>query len=278
MVRQFSIKNNKGQTYDLLDTKKVMFFEPEGLGYEEDTDYLRIGTTFNPLNLSCKQIQIKGDLIFAGRAPYRDYFDFVTFARQAPLVLSYTTFDTFYLKVDIAGLGKTELTKARYLNVPVVFQARGIWYKNESQYIEPITGEMPVYPYVYPDVYPPEALQAVFFNSNAVQESPCKITIYGEAVNPVWRHYVNGKLIETGAYNGTIPVGHTLVVDSTTMPYSITEYDGNGQVVADRYAGCDFSTERFFMLQIGNNEVSVSHSGTDSIALKVEAQYRYESV
>ena len=278
MVRQFSIKNAKGQSYDLLDKNKVMFFEPDGLGYEEDTDYLRIGTTYNPLNQNCKQIKIKGDLVFAGSDPYRDYFDFVTFARQAPLVLSYTTFDTFYLKVDIAGLDKTELTRARYLHVPIVFMARGIWYKNESKYIEPSTGEMPVYPYVYPDVYPPEALQAVFFTSNAIQKSPCRIIIYGEAVNPVWRHYVSGKLIESGAYNGTIAEGNRLVIDSTVMPYSILEYDSGGRVVADRYALCDFSTKRFFMLRMGNNEISVAHSGTNSIALKVEAQFRYESV
>ena len=44
MVRQFSLKNNKGQSYNLLDKRRVMFFDPNGLGYEEDTDYLRIGS------------------------------------------------------------------------------------------------------------------------------------------------------------------------------------------------------------------------------------------
>lgn len=278
MVRQFSLKNNKGQSYNLLDKRRVMFFDPNGLGYEEDTDYLRIGATFNPLNPSCKQIQIKGKLIFAGDNPYKDYFDFVSFARQAPLTLSYTTFDTFYLTVDIAGLDKTELTKFGYLQVPVEMVARGVWYKLESKYTAPVTGEMPVYPYVYPDIYPPETRQSVYFKSNASQESPCKITIYGEAVNPVWRHYLNSKLVESGAYAGTIPANHTLVIDSTTIPYSILEYDGAGRVVADRYPLCDFSTKRFFMLQVGSNSISISHDGTNSIGLKVEAQLRYESV
>lgn len=278
MVRQFYITNAKGQTYDLLDKERVMFFEPEGLGYEEDVNYLQIGTSFNPLSPSFKQIAIKGQLIFAGSEPYRDYFKFVIFARQAPLVLTYTTFDTFNLQVDIAGLDKTELTRFRYLQVPVVFAARGIWYKNISRYTAPVEGEMPVYPYVYPDVYPAEAAQAVFFTSITAQESPCKIIIYGEAENPVWRHYVSGKLVASGAYNGTIPSGNMLVIDSTVLPYSIIEYNGAGEVVADRYQLCDFSTQRFIFLQSGDNEISVAHSGTNSIALKVEAQLRYESV
>lgn len=278
MVRQFFIKNAKGQSYDLLDTKKVMFFSPEGLGYEEDTDYFKIGAVYAPLNPSFKQIKIKGKLIFAGDDPYRDYFNFVSFARQAPLVLSYTTFDTFYLNVDIAGLEKTELTQFRYLQVPVEFLARGVWYKNESKYTAPVTGELPVYPYVYPDVYPAETRQSVYFKSNAVQESPCKIIIYGEAVNPVWRHYHNSVLIESGSYTGTIPSGHTLVIDSTVIPYSIIEYDSSGTVVADRYPLCDFSTKRFFSLLMGGNSISVAHDGTNGIGLKVEAQLRYESV
>lgn len=278
MVRQFSLKNNKGQSYNLLDKRKVMFFDPNGLGYEEDTDYLRIGATFNPLNPSCKQIQIKGKLIFAGDDPYKDYFDFVSFARQAPLTLSYTTFDTFYLTVDISGLEKTELTRFRYLQVPVEMVARGVWFKLESKYTAPATGEMPVYPYVYPDVYPAESRQYVTFKSNATQDSPCKITIYGEAVNPVWRHYVNSKLVASGAYSGTIPAGHTLVIDSTVIPYSIIEYDSAERVVADRYALCDFSTKRFIMLQMGQNSIAISHDGTNDIGLKVEAQLRYESV
>ena len=94
----------------------------------------------------------------------------------------------------------------------------------------------------------------------------------------MWRHYLNSKLVESGAYAGTIPAGHTLVIDSTTIPYSILEYDGAGRVVADRYPLCDFSTARFFMLQVGSNSISISHDGTNSIGLKVEAQLRYESV
>jgi hypothetical protein len=89
---------------------------------------------------------------------------------------------------------------------------------------------------------------------------------------------VNSKLVASGAYTGTIPAGHTLVIDSTTIPYSIIEYDSADRVVADRYPLCDFSTKRFFMLQAGSNSIAISHDGTNDVGLKVEAQFRYESV
>ena len=104
------------------------------------------------------------------------------------------------------------------------------------------------------------------------------LMVYGPCTNPVWKHYVNNVLYETGKYEGSIPDGHKLVIDTTQIPYSITERGVSDEVVADRYQMCDFTTERFFHLQYGSNRISVVHEGLNVLNVMVEGRISYETV
>ena len=88
----------------------------------------------------------------------------------------------------------------------------------------------------------------------------------------------NNVLYETGRYEGSIPDGHKLVIDTTQIPYSITERGVSDEVVADRYQMCDFTTERFFHLQYGSNRISVVHEGLNILNVMVEGRISYETV
>lgn len=279
MLNGLTLKNAKGEAYDLLDTTSVCMAMVSGLGFDEDIDYFSIGSNHKLLNRRTKQKSIHGTLFFNGQSPYKDYFNFVRFVRNSPLILTYTTFEAFSIEVDAIEVSKAELTENNHLRSTIKLSSRSLWYRLVSKYLEPIEEiEEHVYPYVYPETYPIEQIGAVSIESDSVNDSPTKITIYGEAISPVWRQYVNSKLVASGAYSGTIPAGHKIVIDATTMPYSILEYDGSGRVVADRYPLCDFSTERFFFLKNGKNMISVAHGGTTELAMKVEGKLEYASV
>ena len=71
---------------------------------------------------------------------------------------------------------------------------------------------------------------------------------------------------------------HKLVIDSTSIPYSIVEKGVGDDVVADRYQMCDFTTERFFNLQHGINRISVTHEGLNTVNMLVEGKISYETV
>ncbi len=118
----------------------------------------------------------------------------------------------------------------------------------------------------------------LMIDSDSHGDSPCKVTVYGPCTNPVWKHYVNNVLYETGRYEGSIPDGHKLVIDTTQIPYSITERGVSDEVVADRYQMCDFTTERFFHLQYGSNRISVVHEGLNILNVMVEGRISYETV
>lgn len=279
MLKTLKLKNNKGEVYDLLDTSSVCMALISGFGFDEAVNYIEIGSRHKPTRRRIKQKSLSGTLAFNGSEPYRDYYDFVRFLRNAPLVLVYETFSTFYLDIDATEITKAELTEDGQLQSKIRMDGRSLWYRVITRYIEPVEPSNDnVYPYVYSHVYPAEQIGYVLLESDSVGDSPTKITIFGEAINPVWRHYLNGKLVASGSYEGTIAAGHKLVIDATTIPYSIIEYDGNSEVVADRYALCDFSTQRFLYLQNGRNMISVSHDGTTGLALSVEGRLEYASV
>lgn len=278
-MRKFYLTNAKGKTIDLQSRSDILLYNQNGLGYVEDADYVRIRNSYSLTSKFIKQHEIDCRLVFSGENFYKKYYDFVRFCQDTPLILRYEIHDTYYLNVRLAEISKTQGVSNLHMFCDVKFVASGLFYQIVSRYAEPaVVTDLPTYSYVYDDVYPPESPQSVVIESDSGLESPCKITIHGEAINPEWRHYVNSQLVEIGRYSGTIPEGHTLVIDSTAIPYSIIEYDGAERVVADRYALCDFSTARFFYLQRGKNRISVSHSGTNGIALKVEGKIEYASV
>ena len=134
------------------------------------------------------------------------------------------------------------------------------------------------YNYTYAYQYSNSANNEVTIESDSWQQSPAKIIILGPVTDPIWRQYLNDELIATGKLNGSVLAGHRLVIDTTTIPYSILEYNSSGQVVADLYQSSDFSTERFIRLRHGKNRISVSATDTNVIGIGVEAQLEYATV
>ena len=77
-VRQFSLINEKGQEFSLMDIQKYCFLSsPTGLGIEFNSSYEQVGNSFVESIRKVKQGKIPGTLYFAG---YDKYLDFSNFA------------------------------------------------------------------------------------------------------------------------------------------------------------------------------------------------------
>lgn len=309
LPRQFKLKNSKGEVLDLLNQNGAMFFEPEGLGYTEESDWLRLGTAFRPVNIVSGQRIISGKMIFLGEdKAYADYFNFVRFVRKTPLTIEYTSYDTFEIDVRVQSIDKTELTTYGTLECKIQFACLGPFYKMSSyEYKKPddpnatsllitedgynISDEnsnvlvyggpqlYETYDYVYSDVYPYEDADSVRTPIlDITEDAPVRITIFGPCVKPLWQHYVNDEFVASGKYNGTLADGKALVIDAISMPYRIYETDLLGSVEDDRYGACDFSTERFIFMEEGSNRIVIGHEDTAHVSFKVEVKQCYESV
>lgn len=283
-MKQLILFNSKGEKYDLLDVGISPTFQIEGLGYESDMDFLQIGDNYIPVNDKSKQGEITIEILFWKNADVT-YQRFVKHTRRSGDMhfLYENDAGTFYIPCRLKSISKVDRLRYSMLGCEAEFFVTGKPYRVVSSYNKGTTSAGKNYGtegYTYNYTYSNDMLNTVLIRSDSVLRSPCILTIYGEVVNPVWRHYSNGVLVESGAYDGTIPEGNMLVIDTKSVPFSIIEYDSRGNVVADRYAKCDFSLKRFMYADEGENRYSVSHdsSGENAVKMKAEVYIQYDSV
>lgn len=278
MMKTLIVINGRGESYDLLEVDRSPTFQVEGFGYEDNTDFMRIGSGYYAL----EDVPAQGELslkILLWKDVDKVYKEFISHCRHEPLTILYgDDVGEFYYPCKLKAASKTEKVGIDIKGVATSFLLTGNPYKILSTYNEGTTGEGKQYSYTYPYVYSNDTKNMLRIQSDSYVHSPVILTIYGETTNPVWRHYCNGILVETGAYSGTIPEGNRLVIDSKAIPYSVLEYDSNGNIVADRYRFCDYSTERFMHACEGSNLYVVGHDGINPIRMKVEAYIEYETV
>ena len=278
MIRQFFLTNALGDQYSLMQESRGIFFNPAGLGCQENTAYQQIGEFFSPLTESFGQQVISGEMLF-NIQPYVKYLEFTKFCRHNPLSLIYETdAGSFQIPCKLTKIEKGDTNGVNYLLCKVEFTALARMYKTVVANNTGSAGGGKTYDYTYDYVYGDFVADTVTIDSDSVTASPCRISIFGPCTQPRWIHYVNGVQVATGYYNGEIPASHKLVIDTTSSPYSIEEQDIAGNLIADRYELCDFSTERFFLLEYGLNTISVAHSDVDSIRLMVEGFIFHETV
>lgn len=278
MIRKFRIINRNGVSWD-LNAKTSLYHSIDGFGCREGTQYEQIGSDFIPLEeLFCQSV-MTGRIFFGGKDAYVNYRDFSRFVRAIPLILLYQVGETYRIPVRLTELGKSELIQGGVgLDCDVTFTATGLIYKNVSAYSGTVAFGGKIYPYKYDYTYADVTQNTLVIDSDSYEDSPCKVTICGPCINPIWKHYVDNVLYETGRYEGIIPDGNKLVIDTTQIPYSITERGASDAIVADRYQMCDFTTERFFHLQHGSNRISVGHDGLNMLYVMVEGRISYETI
>ena len=278
-MRLFKIKNSRGQEYDLNDLENF-FHDPSGLGFKRDTDYLKIGNRYIPQDDKFSQPEISGTIRFKGSEgeAYDKYYEFAKFIQHVPLTLYYTPDLTYRIDVYVESIDKTEIDKkSDGLDCKIKFSGTNLFYRdviisNDGK----AAGK--VYPYRYNYTYNDFIPGTAAIESDSAEDSPCRIFIYGKAVNPHWYHYLNGKLVGEGKVNATIASGDKLVVDSMSMPYLIRETDSDNKLIHDRYQQSDFTMSRFIFLGYGHNLISVGHDGTDILKVALEAMILHETV
>lgn len=277
-MRTFKIVNANGEMYDLTVKNRSFMHTVSGLGYGREAEFYRIGERFATLSNYLAQQEVRGNVYFGGANNMSDYFTFAKFCENTPLKLLYDpgTGKTYTRDGFIKTMERSDGENVR--GAWVTFICTTPWYDTANEFNTGIIDGGKKYNYTYSYKYAKYIANTVIIESDSYLPSPMKLVIYGPVVNPIWRHYANNKLIETGQCTVTIPANHKLVIDTTSIPYSIKEYDLANVLIADRYQTSDWNTERFFRLKYGINTITVSATGSTNISLGVEAQIEYGTV
>lgn len=274
-MRSFTLKNARGQVWDLNDSN-FFFHSVKGLGQEHKTTYIQVGTDFVKEKDYLAQKKITGKIAFKS---YEMYHQFSRFIQYKPLTLTYEANGTYHIQVSVDRLAKAEMTVLG-LNSDVTFTGLGTYYRiiTKENLREDKSAQGKIYPVKYPYTYYDIAQGTVLIESDSILDSPVKINIFGASKNPSYAHYVNGELVATGRINATITEGHKIVLDTTQIPYRISEYTVDNEFIQNLYEKSDFSTDRFIMLRNGENKIVFSHELSEAITIAVEGYLRYESV
>lgn len=275
-IRSFTLKNSLGIIWDLNESDS--FFTDIGdMGHERDFDYEVVGNYYIEISNELKQSAPSGTIVFNS---YQTCNNFIKFIQSVPLALSYTmpgVTDTYFIDVKVSKFDKGEM-QAGSVPVDIEFIGIGQYYKlvTVENILSSAVGK--VYPYIYDYTYSDNTSGTVTIESDTNLDSPTKITIFGPCSNPSWTHYVNDVIQTTGKVNCDVSTGERLVIDSTSIPYSIKKFDVSMVLIDDCYADSDFSTGRFVNLQLGENKISFSHEGSENLNVVVEGLIKYESV
>ena len=186
MIRQFALRNEYNQTYGLNDPETGFLQNPVGLGNEKDSSFVAIGAAWMVNYIKNAQATIGGELVFAGRSPYKAYADFTTFVRRASsLTLVYTTpHGTFYKDVMLVSLEKTEITEGNVLLCPVSFAAMSLWYASASNNMSISDGEHLELPFTLPNQFNDNTAGSVFIPNDGSEPAPFRVAIHGPVAQP----------------------------------------------------------------------------------------------
>ena len=302
-MRYFKLINGKGDELNIT-SQSIFFHDVEGLGFEEETSFRRIGQTWWLNSALLRQTPITGKISFTdleGFDPYILFNDFYLFVNKAPLTLVYYPRgldQTSYRKqVRVTKLEKSELNKYGALEEAITFTPYTPWYmvvtvKNiitdtsskgwiwGGENNPPLKFE-PADDTSTPAKFGGEISQSVRLYSPVESSSPVKLIIKGPALNPIWSHYVGNKLIGTGGFSGSgmnLEADEELVVDNTnghTRMHIRSLITGEDRNV---YALRDFDAVCFFTLKEGDNIISVASSGGSTVDFSVEGHIYYGTV
>ena len=284
-MRRFSLITGIGEFIDLT-TDTIFFHDPDGLGYSTDDTYRRIGKRFSLLDTKTSQGSISGSIAFLGAEPYEQYYNFMKTVLGGGLILIYSTDDNvtkYYREVELSSVSKSEiLVDGGYLDVSVTFTAKTPWYRKYALTTNKkvINDGGFIFPAKWPVKFRSTEGMSVILDVESRCVSPCRLIIDGPLTNPSWRHYVNGRLSQTGAVLTEISAGHHLVIDNRGDSYELAIYNSDlSSIIKDVYQLSDFSTDRFIDLEYGRNQISVASSNAiDTVGIKLEANVYYDTV
>jgi len=277
-MRQFTLINNKGQTWDLGSDSSYMT-EPKGLGMERKISSEKAGPFWIPTENYFKQKSIEGTIILGS---YEIYLDFSKFVQHTPIKLIYRAATEATILVDVEKMEKSEL-QSGILQCKITFLNRGLYFITKRVESMESEGTGKTYPYTYPYTYKDVTQSTVEIESDSAVESPAILTIFGPCTNPGWYHYIDGVLKTTGKIGRTdaicsIQEGEKIVVDTSQIPWSIKKYDLLNNFLLDVYQSSDWTTDRFIMLEYGKNKISVTQESEGKLKIVLEGHIFYETV
>lgn len=201
MVREFKLKNEKGQEYSLMDIENYcLLTDPSGLGYQYSTEYEQIGSTFIENLRKLEQGQIVGIANFSKYDNYKKLVDFIECSESLKFVyrIPFENETKEYLKeVNIQSILKTQIQTNGILSETVTFDCLSLWYeKTTAIYNMKAQGNEIRWDFKWDSKFANYDVRRLKIINNGHIEAPIVAEIEGPVKNPKISLYIEGELYQ----------------------------------------------------------------------------------
>ena len=276
MIRFFALENEYGNRYELDSPEKGFLSDPQGLGYEINSSYSPIGSSFIRKFKKDKQQTITGSVLFVGGNVYQNYQTFVNFINASEkLKLVYITQAGEYLRdIDVARVGKSEITQKKVLECPVDFACRSLFYSNyvDRFRIERVEGEAR-WDFRWDVRFNDYGTRAVNVSNNGHVEAPFEVEIYGYCENPKITIFKGAEVVASVVFKTTLQEGEKITyssLDGDLYCYRIDAQSGRENFTSK----LDIHNTNFFKLPVGDCTVDFT-SDTGAANRTLLTVYKY---
>lgn len=234
MVREFSLLNEKNQTFSFMDINNYcLLTEPAGLGISLNIDYAQLGNFFVENSNKIQQGQIGGIVNFKNYDNYKKLINFIE--KSEKLKLLYTVpykggVQSYYRDISKPDITKTEI---RYdtglLSESITFNCLSLWYspRQITYEMERGTKEI-VWDFEWNSSWIGFNTSNVDFTNEGHVPAAIQLTINGEVVNPKLELYVENELKQIVSITAQVNVGETFLYSSKEDDFYIKKKLTNG--------------------------------------------------
>ena len=258
-VRQFSLLNEKGQEFSLMDIQKYCFLSsPTGLGINFQSDYEQMGNTFVESIRKVAQGKIPGSLYVLNYDKYREFSDFIFGSEKLRFkyIVPYTNNEkTFYKDVKLISLSKTELDhKLGVLASQVSFDCLTLWYEtNTVNYSYDDSENALIWDFVWDSYFVDYGNRDIEFLNEGQTDSAIELEIDGEFEDLNIQLYIENELYQEIPINVRVENFEKLFYSSKENEFEISKIlsDGTKQSLFT-LDNIDFSKDN--VIRIPNNK------------------------
>lgn len=207
----YSLINENNVRFSLSNFRETTLIPSlNGIGYEHNSEYVRVGNSYRLTSREIKQGQLSGKIQFKKYSMYLNLIEYIE--RSENLRLIYKPINTeYYRDVNFNGITGV-VVKGNLTECDIVFNCTSLYYTEDNRrfVIERIEGESR-YNLPFPFTFNDYSGLAINYNNQGHVEGELLAEIFGYIINPVIELYVNGRLKSRVMFDITVEEGQKLL-------------------------------------------------------------------